>query len=123
VHANELEENSSWNPSYQATSKTEEIPSPLYQVQDEEDSSENLNDQGTSNWLMIFALLKRDVFPILFLMAGSVFFLFGLILFLFSKDGMLTLQWASHNSLYFLVLSIPLIFFGWNFLHQFDEKI
>jgi hypothetical protein len=64
LHAAELEENSSWNPSYH--SKKEEIPSPLYQIQQEpeideqERSIEDVpgNIDEISNWSIILSQLK-----------------------------------------------------------------
>lgn len=136
LHSEELEENSSWNPSYQPSNKTEEIPSPIYQIQQEE----TLADQGTheekpveetprkvvkasnDSWKIHLDQLKKDVFPTLFLMMGSIFFLFGLVLFLFSQEGTLTLQWQASHALYFLIFSIPLVFLGWRFLQKSDES-
>ena len=130
LHAAELEENSSWNPSYQPSSKTEEIPSPHYQIHqetetDDLESEENplsKNANESLNWFLIMAKLKQDLFPILFLMMGSLFFLFGIVLLLFSQNGTLTLQWQGHDGFYFLLLAIPLIVFGWKFLQQLEEK-
>jgi hypothetical protein len=128
LHAAELEENSSWNPSYH--SKKEEIPSPLYQIQQEpeideqERSIEDVpgNIDEISNWSIILSQLKEDLFPILFLMMGSIFFLFGVVLILFSQNGTLTLQWQGQDGIYFLLFAIPLIIFGWKFLQQLETN-
>lgn len=134
LHANELEEDSSWNPSYRPSSKTEEIPTPIYQSQeggDEEESSEQdihyekeSPEKGSTPILSseLFTELKRDLFPALFLMTGSVFFLFGMVLLLFSHNGTLTLQWEWSSSFYFLGLAFPLIGFGWRYLQQLGES-
>jgi len=135
LHADELEENSSWIPSYRPSSKTEEIPSPIYHIQgeqesnksDEEDEEEEAEASSTagsnSHALMeVFNHLKKDLFPILFLMMGSIFFLFGIVLFLFSQNGVLTLQWQGSQALYFLLFSIPLTGFGWWYLQQLEQS-
>jgi hypothetical protein len=124
LHSNELDEDySSWNPSYRPSSKTEEIPSPLYQGNHKEEEREEQEEQlKGSDWDQIFGQLKKDIFPIFFLMAGSVFFLFGIILLLFSKDGHLTLQWESHTGYYFLAFAIPAAILGWNFFQQSEEE-
>lgn len=124
LHATETENDSAWNPSYDST-KTEEVPSPLYQISsDPSIQEENFNDEFLdAKQTMSFSLiakLKEDLFPILFLMMGSVFFLFGIILFLFSKNGVLTLQWESDYGFYFLFLAVPLLLLGWRFLQQLD---
>ncbi|MCE2983582.1 MAG: hypothetical protein LW832_08460 [Parachlamydia sp.] len=96
-----------------------EIPPPPYQIQEEIKKEE----QEANNYpLQInFNQLKQDVLPALFLMGGSVFFLFGIILTLFSENGVFTLQWQSHYAPYFLFISLPLIFFGWKFVQQLEE--
>jgi hypothetical protein len=134
LHADELEENSSWNPSYRPSSKTEEIPSPIYQIQQEpeaaeheleseaeiQDSAARSEIENEHSWLQLSTQLKRDVFPILFLMMGSIFFLFGIVLFLFSQNGTLILQWQESSAPYFLFFSIPLIGFGWWYLQKLE---
>jgi hypothetical protein len=125
LQAAELEEDSSsWNPSYRP-SKTEEIPSPLYQIQSEqaidEEVEENSSETSESfDWNPLMQQLKRDVFPLLFLMMGSVFFLFGVVLVLFAQNGTLTLQWQGHDGIYFLILAVPLLGFGWRFLQRLE---
>lgn len=127
VHGPEIEENTIWNPSYQPSSKTEEIPSPIYQINQEEEFREEdervvfeNKEDGSSSHLL--AQLKKDIFPTLFLMMGSVFFLFGIVLLLFSQNGTLTLQWQASYGYYSLFLALPLIGFGWWFLQQLDQE-
>ena len=108
VHAEEMEDNSSWNPSYRAAAEPDDVPSPLYQIKPEisslndhvskhdrnkqndqksdsdEENSSSASFQGMS-WSQLLVQLKRDIFPTLFLMMGSVFFLFGIVLLLFSQ--------------------------------------
>ncbi len=124
LHALELEENSQWNPTYQS-SKTEEIPSPLYQVPNQEEINEQKefsSPEDSFSWSFLFTQLKRDIFPVLFLMTGSVFFLFGIVLFLFSQNGTFTLQWQESDAFYFFILAIPLIAFGWKFLQELETE-
>lgn len=137
LHADELEENSSWNPSYRPSSKTEEIPSPIYQIQQEPEAAENESEaeeeienspQETKievelySWYQLSTQFRKDVFPILFLMMGSIFFLFGVVLFLFSQNGTLTLQWQGSHAIYFLLFSLPLVGFGWWFLQKIESN-
>lgn len=131
LHADELEENSSWSSSYRSSSKAEEIPSPLYQIKpnDEQDfQEENENESVIPDdtllftWNALFKQLKCDIFPILFLMMGSTFFIFGVVLFLFSENGTFTLQWQERDSLYFLLFAVPLLGLGWMFLQQMESN-
>jgi hypothetical protein len=126
LHAAELEEASPWNPSYRPSADEEDIPSPLYQIkpQVEEDSeeAEATNDSKSMSWDHLFSQLKHDVFPILFLMMGSVFFLFGIVLLLFSQNGTFTLQWKESDGLYFLLFAVPLIGFGWMYFQRLEAN-
>lgn len=126
LHGVEINDDPVWNSSYQIPStKNEEIPSPLYQIKpdiqqniDEDDDSNVDNKTKPFAWNPLFDQLKQDLFPILFLMMGSIFFLFGIVLLLFSQNGTLTLQWQESHGLYFLFFAFPLIALGWKFLQQ-----
>lgn len=124
VQPPELGDNSVWNPNYQ--SKTEEIPSPLYHIHtgDVDDNEEEPTDiePNSISANTLFQKIKIDLFPVIFLMMGSNFFLFGIILMLFSQNGTFTLQWQGSDGLYFMSFAIPLTFFGWKYLQQIDEE-
>lgn len=62
--------------------------------------------------------LRQGLLPLLLLMGGSVFFLFGVILLLFSENGTLVLQWNGDNWLYFLLASLPAFILGWKFFQD-----
>jgi hypothetical protein len=112
-----------WNPSYQSSDQEdEEAPTPLYQMQQEEESTEVKKESHSLAFLSseLIQNIKNDLGPILMLMAGSVFFLFGIILLLFSQNGILTLQWNGSNWIYFLGLSLPLIFLGWKLVKDIE---
>lgn len=139
LHAREPEEDNLWNPSYTSNLKNiEDILSPLYQSKSEGEhvktqiQQENDEDQDSSSstddefepfaWNPFFTQLKQDVFPILFLMMGSVFFLFGVVLLLFSQNGTFTLQWQEKNGFYFLISAFPIIGLGWLFLQKLGSN-
>lgn len=112
------EEAALWNPSFQSSDKTEEIPAPIYQIQDAAEEGKKKMAQPAAPSLELLNSLKRDVFPILFLMMGSLFFLFGTVLLLFAQNGTLTLQWNGSQAIYFLGCSIPLVLLGSWFLRK-----
>lgn len=60
---------------------------------------------GTSN--------KKEMSIFLLLLPGIVFFLFGLILLLFSEGGVLTLSWNQNLALFYFLASLPLMYIGW----------
>lgn len=118
MHSLNPNEENDWNVPYD--NKTEEIPSPLYQIQESEDSPESeVPSLVSSN---AFQQIKENVLPIFLLMSGSMFFLFGLVLLLFSNQGTLTLQWNGNNWPYFLIFSLPCVYFGWKYLLQLNQQ-
>jgi len=127
LHPSEIEEDSTWNAGYPLpSSKREQIPSSFHEInhEGEVDAQEEPTSGEASrsfSWNSLFWQFKRDIFPILFLMMGSLFFLFGVVLLLFSQNGMFTLQWQESHAVYFLLLAFPLIGFGWRFLQQLEE--
>ncbi len=130
VHSPDLDENNGWNIPYVSGNKKEEIPSPFYQIHennqtdDESEESEVLSDihEEKNSAIPVLQQLKEDVLPVLFLMSGSIFFLFGIVLLLFSTNGTLTLQWNGNLWPYFLALAVPFVFFGWKYLLQMDQE-
>lgn len=63
---------------------------------------------------------KRVMIAVTLLLSGSVFFMFGIVLALFSHDGLLTLQWDGAYWYIYTALAIPLFFFGWRSLSKLD---
>lgn len=61
---------------------------------------------------------RTIVLPLILLLSGSVFFLFGIALLLFSQNGVFTLQWNSNYWYVCFLLAIPMLFFGWRALQQ-----
>ncbi len=51
--------------------------------------------------------------PLLLILPGVVFLVFGLALLLFSKDGYFTLRWNASYCWLFLCASAPLLYYGW----------
>ena len=65
---------------------------------------------------------KEVVLPLALLSAGSLFFLFGLILLLFSEHGVFTLTWNGEYWYFYLIFALPMLFFGWRALQKFDNE-
>jgi hypothetical protein len=64
----------------------------------------------------------RSVFtPLFLLLSGSVFFLFGIILAIFSRNGVFTLSWNGNLWYFYLLLSLPLLIFGWLAMQKIKE--
>lgn len=60
--------------------------------------------------------LDNPLASLLLLLPGSLFFLFGLALFLFSHEGVLTFKFSSKYWFVYLLGSWPLLYFGWRSL-------
>lgn len=65
---------------------------------------------------------RAAILPMLLLLPGAFFMLFGAILILFSSDGTLTLRWNAHYWVLYLAFSLPLLYFGWRALERVEEQ-
>lgn len=66
--------------------------------------------------------IKTYLIPLVLLMAGTLFLIFGLALILFSNNETLTLRWdATYWYAYFL-LAMPMLFLGWRSLMQLNDE-
>jgi hypothetical protein len=65
---------------------------------------------------------KQFVLPLAFLVTGSVFCLFGLVLFLYSEQNFFTLSWKSKYWFVYVLLSLPLLVLGFNALNKLDNE-
>lgn len=63
---------------------------------------------------------KSSLIAVVLLLVGSVFFMFGLVLVLFSNNGLLTLQWDASVWFVYFGLSFPLLLMGWRALSKLD---
>ncbi len=64
---------------------------------------------------------KTILYPLICLSAGSVFLLFSFLLYFFSENGTLVLQWDAGRWLIYLVISLPLLLLGWRSLSQIED--
>ena len=129
VHATEPETSSFWGPSYNKREEEEPTQTPttprkgkaekITPVNHIEINEEEL-EVGATVSFPVWPRLKNDVLPILLLMSGSVFFLFGIILFLFAHEGTLTLQWNGDHWVYFLGCSVPFFLLGRKYLQSMN---
>ena len=66
--------------------------------------------------------LKRVILPLSMLLSGTVFFLFGLALFLFSRQGVFILQWNGAYWYYYLAFGFMALAVGWKALSQVEDQ-
>lgn len=90
-------------------------PESPYQLHEETpDEEESLDlDAAQSDF-------KQVVLPLVLLSAGSLFFLFGLMLLIFSDEGNLNLSWSSEYWYIYVLAAFPAISLGWVILGKVD---
>lgn len=93
-------------------------PPPLYPqeeelIQEELDPSfEEAQEEEWQEELPEEEALSNPLLTLLLLIPGSVFFLLGLSLFLFSKEGKLVFEFSAKYWFLYLLFSWPLLFWG-----------
>jgi hypothetical protein len=61
---------------------------------------------------------KTVLTPMFLIVPGAFFLLFGMMLLLFSHDGVLTLRWNANYWFLYLGLALPLLYSGWRLLNR-----
>ncbi|MFT4551949.1 MAG: hypothetical protein ACI9S8_000570 [Chlamydiales bacterium] len=125
------QENDAFAPPYQssgASSENSSIPKPPYPMnysqqeltvtEEEWNGSSSSPTEQSSN---MEKSAKTLVLTLVLLTTGSVFFLFSLVLLLFSNDGILTLRWNSEHWPLYLIVSLVSLFYGLKNLGQIKE--
>lgn len=105
------------------------VPSPLYSphnIQAEEPNAaakknEEQKIPSPTAQLSFKGAFDQALISILLLLAGTVFFLFSMVLFLYSNEGIFVLRWNANLWPFFFLFSLPLLFFGWRALKQVDS--
>ncbi len=107
-------------PPYSLNQAVSEAPQPPFALNKGGDSqAEAAQDNGGEESAAGNSAFK----PLVALLVGSVFFLFGLVLWLFSDHGTFTLQWnASYWFVYFFVGLIALAL-GWTSLKTVEDPL
>lgn len=66
--------------------------------------------------------LRKVVLPLLLLICGSVFALFGLVLLLFSDNGVFVLKWNGDHWPFYLGTGIVFLAIGWRLVGNVEES-
>lgn len=99
--------------------KTQQIPTSPYASEDaeekeNEEQQELLEDEAVDDF-------KKFLFAMFLMLAGSVFLIFGVVLAIFSKNGVLTLQWNGDLWYVYLALALPMLLMGLRVLQRVNE--
>lgn len=95
----------------------QEAPESPYPLQDEASQEEEV-----PNLEIAKSDMKDVVLPLGLLSAGSLFFLFGLMLLVFSDHGTLTLSWNADYWYFYVLLALPALLIGWVSLGRFNQE-
>jgi hypothetical protein len=102
--------------SIEKENSSKDVPPPFYRPEEEK-----LSKEGCDQTAFTKDNLKEVALALVFLLAGTLFTLFGLLLYFFSIEGTLTLRWDSYLwPLYFFGGAL-LLFFGWRGLNKIPD--
>lgn len=73
--------------------------------------------------LSVFEDMKRILLPLLLLLSGSLFFTFGLSLYLFSEEGVMTLRWSDVYWPFYFGLGCLALILGGRSLARVDDSV
>ena len=110
--------------------ESKDILAPPYRLVESEDetvpaspyASEKEEEEEEVDLSVAKADIKEVVLPLSLLSAGTLFFLFGLVLLVFSNQGVLTLTWNGDYWYFYLIFALPMLFFGWRSLKRFEKE-
>lgn len=116
-------------PPYSSQLETkQDIPVPPYALNNttaeettslQDDDLQESEDEKTSD--EVVDQIKDFIQPMILLLAGTVFFIFGLTLLLFSHEGVFTLKWNGNYWFLYLLISLPMLGFGWITLQKIKD--
>lgn len=109
---------SALNPPYRLEQAlTTGIPRSPFDLKEEEEEPEGEEPFASPMHLKS----PNTLWPLVLLLTGSLSLVFGLILFLFAKDGVLILRWNGDYWYLYLLTALPLLLTGWNVLKRLDQ--
>lgn len=118
---------SSMSPPYRlGTESGEHVPrSPYAEKESESNAHEDVESKDkrhsvaeTEDPLKDFKIVTVTIISLL---TGMVFFLFGTLLLVFSRNGILTLSWDGSFWFVYMIIGIPLLIYGWYQLHSIKD--
>lgn len=97
-------------------------PFGLYVREPAQESREEPSEQE-QEMLSVFEDMKRILLPLLLLLSGSLFFTFGLSLYLFSEEGVMTLRWSDSYWPFYFGLGCLTLILGGRSLTRVDDSV
>lgn len=109
-----------FSPPYQSYEEEQQIPSSPYQF--EEEKKEEAAVHSSEVAATPVEGVKSVVMPLTLLLSGTVFFLFGIALFLFSRGGYFILRWNGAYWHLYLFAGLAALIFGWKSLNSLVDS-
>lgn len=110
------EQKRSFNPPYRVVDTEDQAPpaSPYGKEEPEEHKETDALDLSIAK-----NDFKKTVFPLILFSSGTLFLLFGFVLWIFSEQGSLTLSWSSEYWYAYILSALVMLFIGWRSMHKF----
>lgn len=118
------EEEDEHTPPYRLVSSADDqkVPaSPFSALESADPKEENQAKADPAEAAATMNEMKVIALPLVLLLAGSICFLFSLLMLLFSEGGLLTLQWNGSFWYIYLLIALPMLYFGWHSLQHVDK--
>lgn len=116
--------NDLFSPPYSLEEEAEErlssVPASPYGHEEEETHAESVGEVA-KKMRSSADDVKRVIIPLTLLLSGTVFFLFGLALFLFSRKNVFILQWNGAYWHFYLMFGVFALVVGWRALSRVEE--
>lgn len=98
------------------------IPPPAYVPEEQKNTAQSILPETDTKKIYNPTTTKpKELLSLALLLIGSVFFLFAIILLLFSHNGTFSLHWDASLWFVYLLISIPALYFGWRYLESVQE--
>lgn len=97
-----------------------EIPKAPYNPANNSEDPEDLAEEAALTRPL--TSFQATFLPLIFLTTGLISLFFAFMLFLFSENGKLTLQWDGDMWYVYALFSLPLLFIGWRYLEQSTDS-
>ena len=85
-------------------------------------NADETGDSSTEETITSTSDIKSVLTPLVLLLAGTVLFIFGAALYLFSHNGVLTLRWNAEFWPYYFGIAVPMLVWGWLSLSKLKDN-
>lgn len=121
IYGQTIEEEEDYSsPSHHIEDSLEDKPFTAHPYEEKKDQNYQRSSEEKTLSLIPSSEFRHLLLTLGLLLFGSAFFLFGITLFLFSKDGSFILKWEGEYWFYYLILSVGLLFLGWKSLKDLE---